>query len=343
MTQNVQSKMAGEGFLEWSPAEQLKSLLLRSARLSRGFMRCKPAKWFPGFNAHWHPLLQALGLDMNVGDVLPRMETTEELVNQFMCTIDDEPFVIGIDANSKKRLIEAIAPDSKRPAQELLMEYLARRLLATLKLAWSGAQFSSVLFDSDLDAKSFRYYAVAELQLNIGGNHSSVWCLMGKLLVEKLDGLWKRQVHSTQRIYEEGAEINLEVASIAVPTSLLSEYLASATIVDLETPLSDDIIIAKDDKGWARAKLFNIDDHFAIETTSTFSGGRTIPEGNTKISVILGKQHIDGSALSEITQPGAIWQSELSLTNNVELIINSQVAGIGKLGVYEGNFAVKVG
>ena len=61
-----------------------------------------------------------------------------------------------------------------------------------------------------------------------------------------------------------------------------------------------------------------------------------------RISVVIGKLQVENVVVSENVSVGALWDTGLPLSNNVEMQINGEVLARGVLCTYEGRFAVHV-
>jgi len=334
----------GEGFtvVPWDPQENIRSVSAVEAVLSCGFLRCRPDRWFPGFAAQWIPLAHSLGIDLKILEVVPQMHLPENPGIGYSATVDGEPMSIFMDKEDSKILTDIMLPESSREAGDLMLEYMARRFVSSLALSWTSPESSEVKFDSERDPHQVACAGAIKIIVSVNHSQCIVWLGLGRILVEGLDRLWRRQIHSAALDGPDEVDVSLEVAELAVPPSMLVEYTKSGTVIDLETLISDSLLLRIDGKPWMPARLCNIDGKFGFEITEGAASARSVPEGATRISFELGRITVKGQVASELTQKGAIYQTDLPLNDEVDIVINSKKVKKAVLCNFEGKFAVSV-
>lgn len=354
----------------WDPERYLAAVSMLEARLSRGFMRCRAERWVPGFAAQWLPLVHTLGIDIRFIEAIPVVPTAApEELDQFdqptlvdpldrvvfpsdlpycyVASVDEEAISIQFSQENANLIADSVVPtlsafESRLAAKRSVLEYLARRLVASLALAWSGPQISVVRYEPELGAADVAASGVFKLNLSINGQPCSIWITVGAVLANKLDGLWRRQLLSTNRGLEKPTDIGVEIAQLAVPPAMLAEYTRSGTIVDLEVAISDRGVLRQGGKPWLPVRFVNIQGQFGFQTIPGPVPTAALPEGTTRLSLQLGTVVFDGPTLYEMTQTGAIFESEIELGDQVQLVINGEKVGDATLCTYEGRFAISV-
>jgi len=331
----------------WEPGRFLRSAAPGEVKLSRGFLRCRPEKWFPGFAAQWLPLAHALGVELKVIETKPIVAPEGDESLSFIGTIDGEPLALSTDAASARVLIDAVTPGGARGNDSVagpkVLEYLARRLLTSLAVAWTGPESSVVRFEPEMTSADVAAAGAVRMNLAVNGAPVQLVLTLGNFLVERLDTLWRRQIHSTARAVDAATTVALEIAQLAVPPSMLGDYLRSGTLIDLEARPSDNIILRAGVKAWQAARGCLSNGHYAFEVSPQMSSPASLPEGTTRLSISLGVTRLEGGVVAELSQPGAMWETSIPATDRVELLINGESVGEGRLGLYEGRFAVMVG
>lgn len=331
----------GQAPVAWDPNRYLRQVDMAEASLSRGFLRCRPEKWFPGIAAHWLPLAHSLGVDLKVIEVKPVLSAPKGLSLSYAATVDDEPLAFLLDEEAANSILETVSPGGGRTASQLVLEYLARRLLSSLELSWSGPESSVVQFDSEMSVAAIRPRAAVKLTVAFNNTHCVLWIVLGKLLVDRLDGLWRRQVQAANR--SEGSRlVHLEISQLAVPPSMLSEYTKAGALIDLEIPVSDTVALYDKNAPWLPVRLCRIEDKLGFEVVSGPVTPAKLPQGTTRLAIELGGFELSEGQSAELSQIGAIWQSTLAVSNNVSLVINQERVAVGELCTFEGRFAVKV-
>jgi hypothetical protein len=260
----------------------------------------------------------------------------------YVASIDDEPLAIYLDPDSTNVLMETVIPGGSSESRSVVSEYFSRRFVTTLARSWSGPESSEVRFESEMSPESVRYVAAIKFVFTINGQHCTVWLLAGKILVDRMDGLWRRQLHAASREGEGGGVFHLEVAHLTVPPSMLSDYVKSGTTIDLEVVISDQITLVSGGKPWMPARMCSIDGAIGMEIVSGAFPQAEVPEGTTRLSIEFGSVELDAQQISELSQIGAIWNSGIPLGQPVEMRVNEELVARATLSTYEGRFAITV-
>lgn len=328
--------------IAWDARRYARSLDPAHVKYSRGFLRCRPEKWFPGFAAHWLPLAHSLGVEIKLVEAKPLLLMPKGMRTGFACTVDDEPLGIFLDDVSTAVILEAVSPGATVQAGNVVAEYLARRLLTSLVTSWSGPESSLVRFESEMNPFQINSIGAIKLTFALNTNHCSVWITIGKLLADRLDGLWRRQIRAAAKQGDELQEVQLEIAQLAVPPAMLVDYLHSGTVIDLEVPAGDSLTLRLGGKPWLPARLCEIGGNFAFEILAGPVAGASLPEGTTRLSISFGSITLDASQVSELAQVGACWDTGLPVSDQVNMIINGERVSAATLGCFEGRYAITV-
>ncbi len=326
----------------WEAERHLRELSANEARLSRGFLRSHPASWFPGFAAHWLPLTHSLSIEIKLIEVRPVVNLPAAFDYSFVASVDQEPIGLGLSFDSARNLLDAIVPGGSTASEQIVLEYLARRLITSLGLCWSGPESTAVRFEPRQKYSNMNVSGGVKLALHVNGKSCEVWLALGQVLISNLDALWRRQLQATNRQGSGTELIHLEIVRLAVPPSMLSEYLKPGTVIDLEVPVSDQILLRSSTGPWIQARLCNIEGRLGCEALPGPAQSKAQPEGTTALHIQFGSVQVERSQLSELGQFGAVWDTGLALGAPVQMLINDEVVSNGTLCVYEGRFAVSV-
>lgn len=338
----------------WEPVRMLRRVDALEAGLSRGFLRCHPEKWFPGFAGHWVTLTHALGCEAQIVEVKPCMTRPPLDEASFVGMVDGEPLLLVMDQEAARALSGELVPGARGRAPQIVLEYMMRRLLGSLALSWSGPESSHVTFRGpyragEESAAASAVCASVKITFVLNTVPSTAWIGIGRNLAERLDRLWRRQVHSSARPPQvEGLKgafdgrVRLEIAQLGVPPQMLSEYLSKGTVIDLEVRVSDNVVVRYGTKPWLPARLVCVDTCFGCEVVAGALTTPSVAEGTTRLSVELGSLTLDAAHLAELGQPGAILVTEIPVSERVALVINNDQVGEARLCMYEGRFAIEV-
>ncbi len=326
----------------WDPQRYAKQVDPLEVRFSRGFLRCRPEKWFPGFAAQWLPLAHSLGVELKIVEVKPVIAFPKSLPIGFAGTIDDEPIAILTDDNSLDAIFEAVSPGIGAHASKVVGQYIARRFLTSLALSWSGPEASVVRFNAEILPQDVAAVGAIKVGIDIRGTPATVWIVLGRMFVERLDGLWRRQVRSSAKQFDKAPEVSLEVAQLAVPPSMLIDYMKSEAGIDLELPPSDALTLKLGGKPWLPGKLVTINGNLGFEIAPGPVFSPPCPDGTTRLSIEFGTVRFDAGTIAEMAQVGAIWDTGVKLTNRVSMVVNGERVAEATLCLYEGRLAISV-
>ena len=326
----------------WEPQRMLRRISPSDAKLSRGFLRCRPEKWFPAFANHWMPAVHALGVEAKITEIRPVLAKPPVGDVAYVGTVSGEQIVIAMDAAGADALSEELVPGAGEKAAGVVLEYFCRRFLATLALSWSGPESTTVTFNRGADASAVNVAGSIRIGFTMNTVPFSAWIGLGPKLVEMLDGLWRRQVQTLSKTGPGSSTLRFEIAQLGVPPQMLSEYLIKGTVIDLEVKSSETLTIKIGNKPWMPARLIDVGGRFGCEMTP---GALTVPqiaEGATQLSVEVGSVSLDGGQIAELGQAGAILMTPIPVSGTVQLVINQEKVGEARLCIYEGRFAIEV-
>ena len=210
-------------------------------------------------------------------------------------------------------------------------------------MAWTGPAQSVVKYEPELDPQSVREAGAIKFSLSINGTNCTVWLGAGPGVIERLDGLWRRQVKAAIRSQPGQLQLfTVELAQLAVPPSMLGDYTRTGAVIDLEMVVGDQVIVRADGKPLFPAKLCSVHDNFAVEAVPGTVAAPGVPDGSTRLSIEFLSANIDSSTIPEISQIGAIYDTGIPLSNEVSLIVNREQVARAVLCTYEGRFALSV-
>ncbi len=335
------SSSAGDtGMMQpWEPARVLRRVSAEQVRYSRGFLRCRPERWCPGFAGQWLPLTHSLGVEVKVIEVRSQLALPAGLETGFVGSVDGESMSLLVDDESARTLLETLIPGAEPLAGRELLEYLAIRFLGSLARSWSGPESSIVRFESEQDPLTVPVTGAIRIGVMLNGNPVQVWLGLGRQAVERLDGLWRRQIRSSARQEEARISLALEIGVLDVPPAKLREAVNAGEPLSLTGSAGDQVTVRSPDRGAFLARLCDCDDRLALEV---LPGGVPPVGAAARMSVEFGTITLDVGSFSELTQPGAMLGTDLPLSSQVTLRASGQSVGVGRLCSFGGRMAVQI-
>ncbi|MEN9847065.1 MAG: hypothetical protein RIS36_2212 [Pseudomonadota bacterium] len=326
----------------WEPHRALRRVQPCDAHFSRGFLRCRPEKWFPGFATHWLPVLHALGVEAKISEIRPVLAQPPTSDVTFVGTVAGEQMIVTMEGADADTLSDELVPGAGPRAASIVLEYFMRRFVGSLGLSWSGPESTTVTFSRGVDASPVSVVGSIRISCTVNTFPLTLWVGLGTRMAETLDGLWRRQVQLLSKVSAGTSVIRLEIAQLGVPPQMLSEYLTKGTVIDLEVKASESITIKVGAKPWMPARLLDVGGKLGCEMTPGALTVPQIPEGATQLCVEFGSLEVDASQLAELSQGGAIATTPLPVSGLVNLVINQEKVAEARLCVYEGRFAIEV-
>jgi flagellar motor switch/type III secretory pathway protein FliN len=257
--------------------------------------------------------------------------------------IGGEPAVIALDQHSARTIAQEIAPvgDRSRTSNELL-EYLVQRFLACLGMCQAGMDLAPVAFCGRCVPTEVEISASVRFSLSVNASPVVIMIGLGLKAIESMDGLWRRQVHSSNRSPLGGGSLRVELAQLGVPPQMLSEYLSTGTIIDLEVPVSDAVTLRLGHKPFVPARLAVVDGVLGCQVVQGSLSNLAVPEGTSRLSIEIGSVSVDAARLTELGQVGSVLMLNAAPSDSVSLVINQERVGSARLCLYQGRFAVEV-
>ena len=340
--------MSGEsesasGLEPWVPLKALPSFVPRAARWSRGFLQCRPERWFPGIAAEWLPLAQSLGIELRVARVAPTIQNSiAGRYRAYVGEINGEQVRLVLQEDSAQVIGSALLKTALPDGREVLVDYLVRRLLTSLASSWSGPDTAAFRYFGERPADESDFEGAVRLELLVNGRQAIVSITLGERLVSLMDGLWRRQIRSASSVGRGQYEVRAEIAQLAVAPAALTDYTDSGTSIDLEVPVSEVVTLRIGPKPWLMVRMGACDGRIAFETVPSPVVQREIAPGTTRVAIELAPFSVDESVVIELAQSGAILVTDAPLTDLVGMVINGEKVADAKLQSYEGRFAVTV-
>ncbi len=338
----------GGDFSRWSPSDALPAFGADEVRFSRGFLRADFSRFFPSFAVHWKPLLLSLFTDFEEPRARSLLEFSENLERVIPIEIDGEVCVMGWDARTRAAILETVAAGTDGVAADLVLEYLERRLLSTLALSWCDPGEVKVSYLPASAADSVEVIGSVVVSFRLGGQLCECWIGLGLRLIDKFDLRWRQLVReeyqqNNEERSDENVSLSVELAELAVHPAMLIDYLRAGTVVDLETPVSDRVLVRVNGEPWGEGQLGQFNGRFAVRMENfDMPGQREVPENTTRVQIQIGATSIDRDALKENAQVGAVLLTRTAVHPSVSLTISGESVANAIVGRIGENFALHI-
>jgi len=336
------------GLRPWEPAETLRTVSQGEARLSRGFLRAEPEVWFASIGERWLPIFHSLGVQVEMHGVEMELSLANNVERSSCLEIDGEPAVIGWDFESRQLAADSVVSACTGIPAEVITEYLERRLLATLARSWCGNSPLSCHYVPSKPAKEVNVVGVAAVCFSLSGRRCKVYFGLGPRVVERFDLLWREYVYETVRakesedLVDQTSIVSVELTELAVPPAMLIDYMKSGTVINLDFPISSNVLLRVDGEPWISGELVQLNGRFAVVITDIEGKGTEIPEATTRVSVELARGEMASEDLFEYAQEGAIWVTNSKVSSHSSLVISGETVASGMVGKIDEHIALSV-
>ncbi|MCB0360380.1 MAG: hypothetical protein KDD44_12115, partial [Bdellovibrionales bacterium] len=242
----VQGRIAqsSEGTFEgWDLTQEIPELDVYDVRYSRGFLRAPFDAWFGDVRADWQPLAERLGIELENFSLRRGFVFPENVGRVVPVEFGGEIGVIGLEDASANALLRVFGSGVDESAEDLLLEYLERRLLSTLSAVWrSDTQFTTSYLAPD-EVESVEIVGVLTVHCTFGGNPLSVHFGLGPRMLEFFDLRHRREFVASQlldsdALDSETVELSVELVELNVEPAMLVDYMRSGTAISLDLPRS---------------------------------------------------------------------------------------------------------
>lgn len=332
----------------WDPSVMLNHVPLGEARYSKGFLAADPLIWVPDLLDHWRPLFHSLGLMVEFHDVERGFNLPNDLVYCAQIDIDDENALIGLNESSGSCLAEALVPGVTLPLRRVLLDYLMRRISATIQRSWSLSDSVHISYMAGREVNPEEFSAAIQLYFSVDGKECSVCFGVGSQILGSLDAyarkaLLKSKIGDAESVVSDRIHtVSFYIAELSVPPAMLIDYMRSGTLIDLQVPASDKVFLAVDGEVWGAGELCLCNNSFAVRMDRLLSATDEPPEGTTTVRVEIAEVELDEESLIEHGQKGAILTSGFAANGHASLIIGGEEVAEALIGVLGSNFALSV-
>ncbi len=338
----------GAQFVPWEPQRALHSLSQHEVRLSRGFLCANPQVWFDSLAEHWVPFFHALGIELRVTGVRKALDFPPDLAYIVVCDVDGEFGILGFDDETHDLLARSVAPGTDVGAGEVVVEYLERRLLSSLNKSWTGDEPLGASYLSTDAVDEVEVVGSVGMKFELAGKVGMVWFGLGPRLLDRLDSFWKRHLRegaktsASARMSDNVHSLGVEISELAVPPAMLIDYIRAGTIIDLEVPVSPNVIVTLDGERWAEGELKQFNGMFGVEIRTLLPKRREPQDSTPRVKVEIARTEIEEAALVEYSQPGAVLLTGRAVNANAALVISGENVASALVGQIDGRFALNV-
>ncbi|MGI6681033.1 MAG: hypothetical protein ACOX3T_06110 [Bdellovibrionota bacterium] len=326
----------------WSPLDELSQVSTKEIIYSKGFLQSNPATLFPSFSSFWQSFFENYSFDIALVDIKKSLTVPDNISHLYKGMIDREHIYVGYEDDEFSYLGNIVIPAGDEKIIEIIMEYMTRRLLASLSFSWTASENSIIYFDGKTK-ESPKSEATIVLDLKVSGKRVNVYIMCPYTIVNTIDKLWKGQIQASSK-YREVSEVSLgiQIAELAVSPAMLNDYLSSGVRVGLEKIVNDNVYITKDNKKFLKGRLVRSSDRFVVEILGGIDTVAEALEGMVNISIQLGSVLVPGYVVSEISQKNVLWDTGLEITNEVEVYADNKLSAHAVLASYDKQFAIEV-
>lgn len=337
-----------EAFQRWQPELALPLVSPEELKYSLGFLRFQPERWFESLAAHWQPLCHSLGVSLCYQGSEMGFDFPSEPHSVTPLEVDGEMAVLCMDQETESLIIEAVVPEISQRSSvggELIIEYLERRLVASISRSWPSFINLPCYFLSPEQTDSVEVVAAIKLCFQLEDKNCILWFGIGRNFLQRLDAAWREYMHESSAIpgLTDGLHsLEIVLAQFSVPPSQLIDYLRSGKVIELDAPLGTQVGINLDGQPWGQGALFQFNGKFVVRLDKLEVESMPLPAGSACVGVSIGEVLLDREAVLEHAQSGAFLATAQALNSPANLSIKGESVGKVLLGEKKGCLTLNV-
>lgn len=330
--------------LPWIPGELLLPVKPNQIRFANGFLKCQPQGFFPGLALHWDPIFHSFNIQVEVKGITPSLTfSLPARMQGYAARLGEERIGVFIEQDLASRLVDAIVPDAENGSEGVVIEYLARRLFRSLSDSWSGQRRELPRFEGPISIREIDGVAAVDVTLSVNKVPGKFTVILGSEMAIVLDKLWRKLSSVNTRFIEiPDGEISIEIAQLAIPPALLSDYVRPGAIIDLAVGITDTVLLRCSGMPWCRARLMKDGQFFAVEIGETSMANPQLPEGASRVCFEIGQFRIALDQIENGLQQGTILSTGIRASDRSSIMVSGQQVGNGLLKIYGNRLAMVV-
>lgn len=335
------------GFDLWKPANDLEKRQQFDVKYSRGFLRAEPALLFPSLPEHWAPMLHLLSVEVSKFETKTLAGFPESLYWAAPIEISGEAGVIGVEKDSFRQLKNCVAQGVGEEGGEIAFEYLIRRLLSTLEKSWHSDENIKFHYLAQPVESFSSLVGSVRIDFDLRGERVAILLGLGMNNVEAFDKLWRRLLveqaqSSTVEARDDIVTIGIELGEILVEPVKLIDYMRADTIIDLELPVSTEVLIRVDEQPWAMGTLQQCRGLYSVRVEHFNPRPETFSQGTTKLRAEISRFDIDVESFMEYGQKDAELLTDTRVGSPASLLISGENVALATIGIRDSRFALQV-
>lgn len=330
--------------LPWLPGELLLPVKPNQARFANGFLKCQPQGFFPGLALHWDPIFHSFNIQVEVKGITPSLSVSlPARMHGYAARLGEERIGIFMEQDLASRLVDAIVPDAESGSEEVVIEYLARRLFRSLSDSWSGQRRELPKFEGPISIREIDGIAAVDVTLSVNKVPGKFTVILGSEMAVVLDKLWRKLSSVGTRLIDlpEG-KVSVEIAQLAIPPALLADYVRPGAVIDLAVGLTDSVLLRSSGAPWCRARLMKDGQYFAVEIGENNVINPQLPEGAARVCFEMGQFLIAAEQVENGVQQGTILSTGIRASDRANIMVSGQAVGAGSLKIYGNRLALVV-
>ncbi len=307
-------------FSQWKP-ESLVALSDREVRYANGFLRCNPLRWMGSVKAQWSSLLESQNLELKFLEIKTSLSTEFNHAQLWHASVNSFPIACGCDSSTLDAIFSLVSGNLRMAGRAVVLDYFGRRLLGTLAMSWNGPAFESFQFVRDAGPYQVEDWAASvQVRVEISGRQLSFCYFLSSYLLDVLDGMWIRQRLAAAKKQGE-LTLSLELGDLELSTAELQKLSGSGKVLPFNNVSFESVqLVSRTDNVVFGGRLVRLGNVFGVQI---LSGARSLPkpaESNSRLAFSLGQVKITAETYAEVSQPGALLKTEISLGSRVALV-----------------------
>lgn len=338
-------ELDNQRFTEWEPQEELDSVTDNQIMFGRGLYCVNLDRLFPLFSEHWLALFSGLGVDIrfNHSHVIETFPTRG--VSVFSCRINGEVQVFGVDQRLTQVLSELVAPQSSPAIKQIIFDYFVRRFYSVMSSTWCGSVPLRIEYCYSGSTGAVDVAGVLSTELIVGNAAFPVYFGLGPEFASLIDEASVASAHLEHDLAvvigdSDTVVISVEMMEVIDTGLSLIDLVGSSSVVSFEVPNSYRVILSVNEVPVGVGMLKQYGGHFVVHVSHIQKKFRHSVAGK-RTTIEIGAIEVPRDEAGRYLQSGAVIPLQNQISDNLSLICDAEHCGEVRLGVIDGQMAVK--
>ncbi|MCC6931969.1 MAG: hypothetical protein IT292_01760 [Deltaproteobacteria bacterium] len=322
----------------WLNPNSLEEPEFNRIRLSRGFLHMQASQFFENLASDWVPFFSAFNLNFSLSEVSLSLDFADNLTRVIPFYIDKELALLAYDSDTMLTITSSIADFRNIIWSDYFLDYLERRVIASLNKRWIGAQKLPINYSSHLASanESVEVIGAIIVKFLLNDKPCSFHFAFSLPVVDRLDQCWRDYYVQQQKDFlkysEELLTISVCLPTVGIEATRVTESIQTKSKLLFPSDYdSRRVIMRIKGETWAKGTLCRFANRYAVKIDEFMIEQTPPPPAHINIEMEICRISITSTDLIEHSQQGAILLTGEDISNYVTIMMGGEPVANGQL------------